>query len=155
MTRTLAALLISALGCISAQGCAPETRTRIEDRPDTAPMELPEWGWTISFVKTVNDGEPMEPAELDCTVIVNESGGAADYCGFPVWVSQDAFSFDSRPYRALAFYYGPIIVDIDGAGDADGAVIEIRADYADSETWEPFGLAYTVRYVIEHIGEIE
>jgi len=147
--------LIGAALMVATLGCAPETRTRIEDRPDTTPMELPEWGWTISFTKTLNDGDPMEPEQIDCTIVSNESGAAADYCGYNIYVTQDAFSFDTRPYRAVSWYYGPIVVDVTGAGDVEGAEIDVRVDYADSQTWEPIGLAYKVHYKIEHLKEID
>ena len=132
-----------------------DTRTRVVDRPDTTPMTLPEWGYQISFIVTSNGGEPDPPVAFDCNVVRLESGAAATYCGFPIYVTEDGFSFDTAPYRVTSWFYGPMVIDVDGAGDAEGADIDVRADFADVDTWEPVGLAYTLRYEIAHVGVIE
>ena len=142
---------------ITIMGCASftDTRTRVVDRPDETPMVLPEWGYNISFVRTWNDDDPDEPAETECTVVRNESGASGDYCGYLIYVTENGFSFDSAPYRAVSWFYGPVIVDVDGAGDATGAEITTHVEFADFETWEPWGLAYDLRYDIVHVGVIE
>jgi hypothetical protein len=47
-----------------------------------------------------------------------------------------------------------MIVQVDGAGDAEGAEIHVEAQYADI-AWEPFGLAYEFDMETVHVSEVE
>lgn len=145
--------LLTLVALFALAGCAPETRTREVDRPDVAPMELPAIGWHTSY--TVEDGGgPEEPVEFDCYVTQHESGAAIDYCGFLGANWQDGFSFDVKPWRAENWYWGRLIIEVSGSGNALGSEITVEADQAD-EAWEKIADAYTLHYSITHLGEIE
>lgn len=136
---------------LSMIGCAPRVEEKVVDRPDVAPMELPEVGWTVTFVLTSEDsagGEHVqEPVAFDCFLKVSASGTSGDYCGFNIDVSGDAFSFTLRdPYYLYSWYYGWVEVTVEGAGDAQGAELSVRGDYA--------GGWYKLSYVLTHDAEL-
>ena len=140
MTRHM--LTLAALFALA--GCAPETRTREVDRPDVAPMDLPEFGWHMTWTRVVTDSNGEEftegPNEFDCYIRQSSDGTALDVCGFTASVGADAFSFDVKPYRAESWYYGILTIEIEGAGDMDGSEISVRAE-AEDGYW--YRLEYT------------
>lgn len=132
---------------LSMGGCMPKAETKIVDRPDVAPMELPAVGWTMTFTLKLEASEGadtvQEPTVFDCFLKVSASGTSADYCGFNIDVSGDAFSFTlQQPYYLYSWYYGWVEVTVEGAGDVDGAELFVKGDYA--------GGWYKFTYSIEH-----
>jgi hypothetical protein len=99
-------------------------------------MALPSGGYNIEYdLVDVTDGAEIiyyEDVEFTCAVTSFASGQSGGYCGFPIEVSADAFSFDTQENGGT---------DTDGAGDADGALI-----ITDDGT-------YRFEYRITHLSE--
>lgn len=143
---------IALLALLLLTGCAPETRTRTVDRPDTAPMELPRWGWTVSYTRHVEaNGDVIDegPLEFDCYIRRHTSGRSADVCGFTVEIGADAFSYDGEPYRAVSWFYGLLEITVSGAGDLEGSEIRVKAVQV-----ETGATVYTMDYDVANVSEI-
>lgn len=140
------------LALILVAGCTPEPRTRIVDRPDVEPMELPEWGWHIRYSGYLSDsnGDELEIAEEESVCWIKQAGAAMDYCGFTAYVTGDSFSFDTKPYLQ-ASWYGAYEITVSGAGDADGVTLLIEGRDAN----ESNEYSYTLEYEVVHLGEFE
>ena len=136
---------------LTVAGCTSKPDTKVVDRPDTAPMELPAIGWATTFVAT-QDGstvdEPVvgEPTEFDVYLKQHATGAAVDYGGFLIYVSSDVFSFNTKKYWVYSWYYGYIEITVEGAGDAVGAYIFVRGDYD--------GGWYTLMFELEHNADL-
>lgn len=144
--------LIALLLLLSAGGfaCAPDVRTKTVDRPDTAPLVLPERGWHAHFVMTgeENGSEVSGENDFDCELRQTVEGAALDYSGFIAWVYADGFSFHTKPYHSQHFFYGPLTLHVEGSGDLAGGTIRVEGAADDG------GLTWHYDYTITHLSEI-
>lgn len=145
--------LLTLIAMFVLAGCAPETRTRVVDRPDVEPMELPEFGWAINYTRTVTDaaGDTFveEPTSFECWIAQHEYGAAMNMCGFQAYVGPESFSLNGEPFSALSWFYGPFIAQISGSGDAEGSDLVYRGERYDGD------LIFRLDYDITNVGPLE